>query len=93
MTEFLNDWGLILTIFLPLAGAVVMMAIPKESEGSIKAVALGTSVLAAVVGVLLLGLSGSAVIDDSPEPLIRILTRSSLGSPAPPPGSMFGVNW
>jgi NADH-quinone oxidoreductase subunit M len=54
MTEFLNDWGLILTIFLPLAGALVLMAIPKESEGTIKTVALGTSLLAALVGVLLL---------------------------------------
>ena len=54
MTEFLNDWGLILTIFLPLVGALVMMAIPKESEGTIKAVALGTSLLAALVGILLL---------------------------------------
>ena len=49
MTEFLNDWGLILTIFLPLVGALVMMAVPKESEGTIKAVALGTSLLAALV--------------------------------------------
>ena len=54
MTEFLNDWGLILAIFLPLAGALVTMAVPKESEGTIKAVALGTSLLAALVGVLLL---------------------------------------
>ena len=54
MTEFLNDWGLILTIFLPLVGALVMMAVPKESEGTIKAVALGTSLLAALVGILLL---------------------------------------
>ena len=54
MTEFLNDWGLILTIFLPLVGALVLMAVPKESEGTIKAVALGTSLLAALVGILLL---------------------------------------
>jgi len=53
MTDFLNDWGLILTIFLPLVGALVMMAIPKESEGTIKAVALGTSLAAAAVGLLL----------------------------------------
>ncbi len=54
MTEFLNDWGLILTIFLPLVGALVMVAVPKESEGTIKAVALGTALLTAAVGVLLL---------------------------------------
>jgi NADH-quinone oxidoreductase subunit M len=54
MTEFLNDWGLILITFLPLAGALVMMAIPKESESAIKTLALGTSLAAAVVGVLLL---------------------------------------
>ncbi len=54
MTDFLNDWGLILTIFLPLAGALVTMAIPKESEGTIKAMALGTSLVTAAVGLLLL---------------------------------------
>ena len=54
MTEFLNDWGLILAIFLPLVGALVTMAIPNESEGAIKTVALAASLLTALVGVLLL---------------------------------------
>jgi NADH-quinone oxidoreductase subunit M len=54
MNEFLNDWGLILITFLPLAGALVMMAVPKESEGTHKLIALVTSVAAAVVGILLL---------------------------------------
>lgn len=54
MTEFLNDWGLVLVTFLPLAGALVMLLVPKESEGAIKALALGTSLAAAVMGVLLM---------------------------------------
>ena len=54
MKSFLNDWGLILTIFLPLAGALVMLVIPKESEGGIKTLALVASVASAVMGVLLL---------------------------------------
>ncbi len=32
MTDFLTDWGLILVTFLPLAGALVTMALPKDSE-------------------------------------------------------------
>src|SRR5918996_1985558 len=31
-SEFLNDWGLILMVFLPLAGALVMLLIPKDEE-------------------------------------------------------------
>src|SRR5690349_360254 len=54
MKEFLNDWGLILTIFLPLVGALVMLVIPKDAVGAIKSVALAAPVAAAVLGVLLL---------------------------------------
>ena len=35
MTDFLNDWGLTLVTFVPLAGALVMMAVPAaEEQGS-----------------------------------------------------------
>ena len=54
MNDFLTDWGLILVTFLPLAGALVTMALPKESESTVKLVALVTSLAAAVIGVLLL---------------------------------------
>ena len=54
MNDFLTDWGLILVTFLPLAGALVTMALPKESEGTVKLVAMATSLAAAVIGVLLL---------------------------------------
>ena len=30
MEAFLDDWGLTLVTFIPLAGALVMMAMPKE---------------------------------------------------------------
>ena len=54
MTQFLNDWGLILITFVPLVGALVMLFIPKESEDTHKLVALVTSLVALVLGVLLM---------------------------------------
>jgi NADH-quinone oxidoreductase subunit M len=47
--DLLDGWGLSLAAFLPLVGALVVMAIPKAEETSIKVVALATSV--AVFGV------------------------------------------
>lgn len=54
MTDFLNDWGLILATFLPMAGALVLMAMPKESESAVKLVGLLSSVAAAVIGILVM---------------------------------------
>jgi len=54
MEAFLDDWGLTLVTFIPLVGALVMMAMPKEEEGAHKMIALVTSLVAAVFGVLLL---------------------------------------
>src|ERR687898_853974 len=51
---FLNDWGLTLMVFLPLAGALVMLLIPKEEEQTHRWVALLASLAAAGVGVALL---------------------------------------
>ncbi len=55
MTEFLNDWGITLMVFLPLAGAVIMMFVPSSDEESHKAIALFTTLLTAAVGILLIG--------------------------------------
>jgi NADH-quinone oxidoreductase subunit M len=52
--DFLNEWGLALMVFLPLAGAGVMLLIPKVEEGLHKLVALVTSLATAGVGVALL---------------------------------------
>jgi len=49
--QFLTDWGLTLMVFLPLAGALVMLLIPKEDEGLHKVIALLASLAAAGVGV------------------------------------------
>src|SRR3954452_13626515 len=49
-----DHWALTLAIFLPMAGAVLMMAIPRESEETHKGIALVTSVLTLGVGVYLL---------------------------------------
>jgi NADH-quinone oxidoreductase subunit M len=54
MTEFLNDWGLILITFVPLLGALAMLFVPKESESTHKMIALVTSLAALFVGLLLL---------------------------------------
>ena len=54
MTDFLNDWGLTLVTFVPLVGALVMMAIPAAEEQLLKQVALLASLVATVVGGLLL---------------------------------------
>jgi NADH-quinone oxidoreductase subunit M len=53
MTEFLDDWGLTLAIFLPLVGVAIMALIPKAEEQLHKAVALIASLAVVVVGVLL----------------------------------------
>ena len=47
---FLTHWGLSLMVFLPLAGALLMMVIPKTEELTQKVVALGAALGSAVVG-------------------------------------------
>ena len=54
MTDFLNDWGLTLVTFVPLIGALAMMAIPAAEEQLLKQVALLASLVAMVIGGLLL---------------------------------------
>jgi NADH-quinone oxidoreductase subunit M len=48
---FLEGWGLSLMVFLPLAGALLMMLLPKGEEQLLKVVALGTSLLSAGFGI------------------------------------------
>ena len=52
--EFFRDWGLTLAIFLPLVGAMAMMAFPKAEENLHKMIALATSLIVAVIGIILL---------------------------------------
>ena len=54
MKEFLNDWGLSLAVFLPVAGAIVMLVIPRKEESAHKWIALLTSGAVFVMGILLL---------------------------------------
>jgi NADH-quinone oxidoreductase subunit M len=49
--QFLTDWGLTLMVFLPLAGALVMLLIPKTEEAVHKWLALGVTLAAAGIGV------------------------------------------
>ncbi|MDY7101934.1 MAG: NADH-quinone oxidoreductase subunit M [Actinomycetota bacterium] len=54
MEQFIEDWGLTLATFLPLAGVVIMLVIPKAEEDLHKFVALATTLVVAAVGVGLL---------------------------------------
>jgi len=52
--ETTDNWLLPLITFIPLVGVLVMMAFPKEEEEAHKAIALGTSLIAAAFGIVLL---------------------------------------
>ena len=52
--EFLTDWGLTLVVFLPAAGALVMLLIPKVEEEIHKWVALLAALASAGVGTAVL---------------------------------------
>ncbi len=52
--EFFQEWGLTLLIFLPLAGALVMMAFPKSEEETHKTIALGVSAITFIIGIVLM---------------------------------------
>ena len=54
MTEFLDDWGLTLVTFIPLAGALAMLAVPADKAFHHKLLALLSSSAALLVGVLLM---------------------------------------
>ncbi len=54
MSDFLDSWGLSLAIFLPLAGAALMLLVPRAQEETHKLIALVTSLATAGVGVLLM---------------------------------------
>jgi NADH-quinone oxidoreductase subunit M len=49
--DFLTSWGLSLMVFLPLAGALLMLLLPKGEEQLLKVVALGASLASAAFGV------------------------------------------
>jgi NADH-quinone oxidoreductase subunit M len=49
--QFLTDWGLTLMVFLPLAGALVMLLVPRAEEAAHKWIALLASLASAAVGI------------------------------------------
>jgi NADH-quinone oxidoreductase subunit M len=51
--QFLTDWGLTFMVFLPLAGALVMLLVPKEEEQAHKWLALLASLGSVAFGVAL----------------------------------------
>ena len=51
MNTWLNNWSLALVTFLPLAGAAVMLLIPKDEEQWHKIIGLATSLLTLAVGI------------------------------------------
>ncbi|MFN0030122.1 MAG: NuoM family protein [Acidimicrobiales bacterium] len=55
MKDFLNDWGISLMVFLPMAVALIMMLIPKAEEELHKMLALGATLGSALFGGLMAG--------------------------------------
>ncbi len=51
MEEFINDWGLTVATFLPIVGALALLVVPKDEEGTIKGFALLVSLATAAIGV------------------------------------------
>lgn len=51
MEELLDGWGLSLAAFIPLLGALVVMALPKAEETLIKVVSLLTSLVVFAIGI------------------------------------------
>ena len=51
MESLLDGWGLSLAAFIPLVGALVVMALPKAEETLIKVVSLATSLVVLAVGI------------------------------------------
>jgi NADH-quinone oxidoreductase subunit M len=49
-----------IVVFLPLLGALVVAFVPRRFEGAIKAIALGTALLAWVASLLLLAAYSTA---------------------------------
>ncbi len=49
--DFIQDWGLTLMVFTPLAGVALMMLFPKEADESHKLIALASSVVTAGFGI------------------------------------------
>ena len=66
--DFENNWLLSLMIFLPLAGAAAVMAVPKAKEEMIKAIALITAVITALLGAFLSISSDYSKPADLPSP-------------------------
>ncbi|HUP68710.1 MAG TPA: NADH-quinone oxidoreductase subunit M, partial [Acidimicrobiales bacterium] len=52
--DFLTSWGLSLMVFLPVAGAVLVLLLPKAEEQAVKVVALVASLASAGVGLAVL---------------------------------------
>ena len=49
--DLIQDWGLTLMVFAPLAGVLLMMFFPKDADGAHKVIALGATLVSAVIGV------------------------------------------
>jgi len=52
--DWLEHWALSLGVFIPLAGAAVMMVVPRAEEEAHKAIALLTSLLTLATGVYII---------------------------------------
>jgi NADH-quinone oxidoreductase subunit M len=53
--DWFETWGLTLTVFIPLAGALLLGAIPKDNESALKRMALVVTVAAFVASLVVIG--------------------------------------
>ena len=52
--DWFDSWGVTLAVFLPAAGMVVVLAIPKAQERALKVTTLATTLATLAVGITML---------------------------------------
>ena len=67
--NWFDSWALTLAVFLPVAGMVVMAAVPRSQEAALKVVALATTLSTAGVGV---GIVAGFDFDRADAPQFRV---------------------
>jgi NADH-quinone oxidoreductase subunit M len=82
--EWVDDWGLTLTTFLPLVGAIVLLFMPSTRERTLKAVATAFALFALVAGIFVAlrfdyGASGTIQLEVDAQWIPQIDARYHIG--------------
>ena len=78
MSDFIDDWGLTVAVFLPLVGALVMLVVPRREEATHKLLALVTTVATTAVG-----MRGTRPVSRKFAMIGSISSRLSIANAAP----------